>query len=309
MQESAVLLITFNRLDTTKEVLKALQIVKPKRLYVFSDGARSKEEEKICQEVRNLVERMVDWDCDLRRKYMDHNLGCGPGPFTAMNWAVEEEDRIIILEDDCVPSPAFFPYCNYLLEKYHDDQRIWLISGNNYCPEYKLDTDYIFTHFAHSQGWATWRRCIEDIDLTMQNWPTFRDKRLLLSRLPSHESRFFLQMYDSAYRDKSRLAHVWDVQAGFHIAANGGLGIMPRANLVTNIGYMGTHSRGVYHFHNRPVDDSFKIQIEPKFVVADYMHDRYHFRKHWCRVPVVMRLLKKMHRSVLSSIKRLNDKK
>ena len=59
VKESAVLLITFNRPDTTKEVLKALQTVKPKRLYVFSDGARNPEEEKVCQKVRDIVTEKI----------------------------------------------------------------------------------------------------------------------------------------------------------------------------------------------------------------------------------------------------------
>lgn len=281
MQESAVLLITFNRPDTTKEVLKALQAARPKRLYVFSDGARNKQEESVCQEVRNLVEQMVDWDCDLRLKYMDRNLGCGPGPFAAMNWAVEEEDRIIILEDDCVPSPAFFPYCDYLLEKYLDDERIWIVSGNNYCPEYPLPADYAFTRYAHSWGWATWRRCIRQIDLSMSNFPEFRERKLMYSTLPKKEADFFMLIYEKTYADKSRLSHIWDIQFGFGVRANGGWGIMPRCNLVKNIGYMGTHSETKNRFHDRAVDESFKITQEPACVVPDYLHDRYHFLNHW----------------------------
>lgn len=281
MQESAVLLITFNRPDTTKEVLKALQAARPKRLYVFSDGARNKQEESVCQEVRNLVEQMVDWDCDLRLKYMDRNLGCGPGPFTAMNWAVEEEDRIIILEDDCVPSPAFFPYCDYLLDKYLDDERIWIVSGNNYCPEYPLPADYAFTCYAHSWGWATWRRCIRQIDLSMSNFTEFRDRKLLYSILPRKEADFLMQIYNSTFLDKTKLSHIWDIQFGFCVRANGGWGIMPKSNLVKNIGYIGTHSEVKSPYHDRDVDDEFKIERDPDFVVADYLHDRYHFQNHW----------------------------
>lgn len=284
MKESAVLLITFNRPDTTKEVLKALQTVKPKRLYVFSDGARNPEEEKVCQKVRDIVTEMVNWPCDLRRKVSKKNLGCGPGPFTAMNWAVEEEDRIIILEDDCVPSPAFFHYCNYLLDKYLQDERIWVVSGNNYCPEYTLPEDYAFTRYAHSWGWATWRRCIKKVDLEMQNYPEFRDRKLMYSLIPKKEADFFMKVYDSTYNDKSRMQHIWDIQFGFCILSNNGMGIMPRANLMKNIGYMGTHSEEKSSSHDRPVDDSFQIKTEPRCVVPDFQHDRYHFKHHWTKI-------------------------
>jgi len=299
MLESAVLLITFNRPETTKEVLKALQVARPKRLYVFSDGARNETEESVCQKVRNLVGEMVNWDCDLRLKHMDHNLGCGPGPFAAMNWAVEEEDRIIILEDDCVPSPAFFPYCNYLLDKYLDDERIWIVSGNNYCPEFPLPADYAFTRYAHSWGWATWRRCIKQVDLSMRNFPEFRDRNLMYSALPQKEADFFIKIYENTYQDKTKLGHIWDIQFGFGIMANGGWGIMPRHNLVKNIGYLGTHSEKKNRSHDRAVDDEFIISREPDCMVPDYLHDRYHFINHWWKPnhrslaqKVVHRLLK-----------------
>lgn len=300
VQESAVLLITFNRPDTTREVLKALQVAKPKRLYVFSDGARTPDEAKICREVRDLVTEMVNWDCDLRRKVSEKNLGCGPGPFAAMNWAVEEEDRIIILEDDCVPSPAFFPYCNYLLNKYLEDERIWIISGNNYCPEYPLPADYAFTRYAHSWGWATWRRCIKSVDLSMNKYHEFKERKLMYSLLPKNEAEFFLKKYDHIYQDKNAMSHIWDFQFGFNIRANYGIGILPRSNLVKNIGYMGTHSEKKSPFHDRAVDDSFKIVIEPECVVPDYLHDRYHFKHHWMKMKnsIPKRIINKIIRTV-----------
>lgn len=293
MKKSAVLLITFSRPETTIEVLKSLRVAKPYVLYVFADGARNPEEQTKCDHVRNLVDEYVNWECTVYKKYMDLNLGCGPGPDTAIRWALEKEDRIIILEDDCVPSPAFFPYCDYLLEKYLDDERVWFISGNNYCPEYQLDSDYIFSNYAHSQGWATWRRCFLQNDLTMKNWPEFREKRMLESLLPKREATYFSKIYESTYRDKTKMSHVWDVQCGFCIRSNGGLGITPKSNLVKNIGYIGTHSESKEHFHDRPVDDSFVICKEPEFVVADFLHDRYHFQHHWRAGTGIRRLIKR----------------
>jgi len=281
MKESAVLLITFNRPETTIEVLKALQIAKPKVLYVFSDGPRSKEDNILRDKVQSLVDEYVIWECKLYKQIMDKNLGCGPGPIFAMNWAFEHEDRIIILEDDCVPSPAFFPYCNYLLEKYLNDERIWMISGDNACPEYALSSDYIFTNYPHSWGWATWKRCFEKFDPQMINWPEYRNKKMLYSILPPKEAHFFEKKYDSIFKDKNSLNHIWDFQFGFSIRANGGLGIMPRVNLIKNIGYMGTHSNKKGFCHDRAVDDNYQIVTEPLFIVADYLHDRYHFKHHW----------------------------
>ena len=44
----AVLFLTFNRLDYTKEVFKSIQIAKPPRFYIASDGARNERERESC---------------------------------------------------------------------------------------------------------------------------------------------------------------------------------------------------------------------------------------------------------------------
>ena len=107
--KTPVLLIAFNRPDYTRQMLNALKISNVENLLVFRDGPRpmNNHDKVACEEVKNLVEN-IDWQCSVKTNFMNNNLGCGWGPFTAISWAFQYTDRLIILEDDCIPVPAFF---------------------------------------------------------------------------------------------------------------------------------------------------------------------------------------------------------
>ena len=53
-RNTPVLLIVFNRPNTSEKVLDKIRQVKPKKLYVAADAPRCEADEKKCQLVRSL---------------------------------------------------------------------------------------------------------------------------------------------------------------------------------------------------------------------------------------------------------------
>ena len=284
MIESPVLLIVFNRPNTTQGVFDAIKKAKPRKLYIAADAPRvgNSQDEKGCVSVREIV-KQVDWDCDVHYRFADVNQGCGPGPYNAISWAFEKEDRLIILEDDCVPALPFFNYCNELLERYKDDTRIWLISGNQYNEEaVATPHSYFFSRYGHSWGWATWKRCWDQMDMDLYKYPIIIEQDLFKSAFRTDsEADFFLKRIEVIYKDSNSRKHIWDSQFDFTVFSNGGLCILPKKNLVKNIGYLGTHSEKKNRFHDRPVDEHFEIYSHPDFVLSDINFDAWHFKHHW----------------------------
>jgi hypothetical protein len=169
-----VLLIIFNRLDTTRKVLNSLKEVKPKFLFIAADGPRLNiiGESERCEKVRNWVLENVDWDCEVKTLFRKHNLGCGYGPANAISWFFDNVKEGIILEDDCVPDTTFFEYCSILLEKYRDDNRISIISGTNIDKQKYFSPkseSYFFSVFPLTWGWATWKRNWDNFDFQIKN--------------------------------------------------------------------------------------------------------------------------------------------
>ncbi|MDD2604606.1 MAG: hypothetical protein PHF66_07330 [Desulfobacteraceae bacterium] len=156
--EAPVLLITFNRADNTRKVFEKIREAKIKNLYVANDAPRpgNKNDEQNRNEIREMLNE-IDWDCELHTLFHEKNQGNGFGPVAALNWVFEHEERAIILEDDCVPSMPFFDFCNHCLEKYKDDERIWIISGRSHHTKQPIfkKYDYLFSRFAHTWGWAS----------------------------------------------------------------------------------------------------------------------------------------------------------
>ena len=120
-----VLFIIFNRPDTTQQVFKAIRQVRPKYLYVAADGPRPdkiREKEK-CEVAREII-KQVDWDCEVKTLFRNNNLGCKIGVSSAISWFFDNVEEGIILEDDCVSSISFLPFCSELLEYYRNDKDI-----------------------------------------------------------------------------------------------------------------------------------------------------------------------------------------
>ena len=128
-----ILHLVYNRTDTTQRVFEAIRRARPARLYVAGDGPRADlpGDVEAVERVRAIVQQ-VDWDCELRTSFSDENQGCRIAVSGAIDWFFENEEMGIILEDDCIPDPSFFPFCETLLARHRDDARIMMISGNNF---------------------------------------------------------------------------------------------------------------------------------------------------------------------------------
>lgn len=297
--DAPVLLIIFNRPETTQIVFDAIRKAKPTKLYVSADAPRiGNESDKYnCEKTREIVKK-VDWKCEVNYRFLDENLGCGWGPASAISWAFENEDRLIILEDDCVPAMPFFPYCNYLLEKYLTDTRVWNISGRSHEPDskYFIESDYVFSHYGHSWGWATWKRCWDYFDMEMKSFPDFiKDGGAKNVFFTEREGQRYNEVYKTHFNDKTFHTHVWDFQFGYSILSNGGLSIVPAKNLIKNIGYYGTHTSKPNQFTALEANEEFIISREPKFVLANREFDKYHFNNHIIKIlggPLYKRIIR-----------------
>ena len=149
METAPILFLIFNRLDTTEKVFNKIRLVKPKKLYISGDGPRANNENDIikCEQARGIIKK-IDWECDVKTRFLEENLGCGLGPSSAIDWIFEHEESAIILEDDCVPAISFFTFCTELLERYKTNPRIMSISGTQLCENRFVHEDsYFFSRY------------------------------------------------------------------------------------------------------------------------------------------------------------------
>lgn len=254
--ETPVVLLIFKRPDTTKQVLQAIRQIKPSKLFVVADGPRphSPNEAKKCQDARLIIDQ-VDWDCEVRTNFSEKNLGSKMRVFTGLNWVFSNVKRAIILEDDCLPNPSFFPFCDELLEYYEDNPQIMAINGQNIqFGRCRSKYSYYFSRYFHSWGWASWRRAWENFDIEMKEWPSFRNNNSLYKIFSSpREIAYWERHFEETYRNK---IDSWDYPWLFNLWLKNGLVVTPEVNLISNIGF---HPRSA---SNTAIDKSKSLYAE-----------------------------------------------
>ncbi len=244
--KTPILFIVFNRPDVTKIIFESIRAARPERLFITADGPRPNRPDDIenCRLVREVVAD-ITWPCEVKTLFRTENLGCKYAVSNAIDWFFEQVPEGIILEDDDVPDPSFFPYCEELLEKYRDDTRVMHISGDNFQqrnPRFTCNESYYFSQFAHIWGWATWRRAWKHFDVEISDWPSVRDKKLLYTLIEdpavAHRWSYLFEQY------YNRTINSYDGQWAYACLVNSGLCINPSINLISNIGFgaNATHS-------------------------------------------------------------------
>lgn len=259
-----VVFLIFNRPETTKKVFEQIRKAKPSKLFIIADGARSNVagEEKLCKEVKSIVEN-IDWDCIVYKDYATENLGCKDRPATGLKWVFQHTDKAIILEDDCLPHPSFFKYCQELLEYYKDDERVNIISGSNFFSQLSnKKQSYYFSIFHHFWGWATWKRSWYKYDIEMSNWPRIKAEHLFAEIVNHKQSaKYWVTLFDEVYTGK--LSSAWDYQWIYSSWINNGLAIIPSNNLISNIGFGedATHTKDPGHIRANVLAEGIEFPL------------------------------------------------
>lgn len=231
-----VALFLFNRPDTTAQVLNVLRRVRPRTLYVIADGSRADhpDDAALCRATRALV-TAPDWKCEVRTLFSDTNLGVKRRVESGLDWVFTHTEQAIILEDDCVPHPTFFPFCDELLARYRAEPRVMGISGSSMRAEPIAITDsYYFSRYPFIWGWATWARAWTHYDSGMSEWTKRRADDWLAAQV---ETPLAQRYWDMLFQNNYETQHTWDYTWIFSSWLANGLFITPRVNLVSNIGH------------------------------------------------------------------------
>lgn len=269
-----VVMVIFNRPDTALRVFIEIAKAKPSRLLVIADGPREgrPHEAQLCRQSREIL-KLVDWNCSIECCFSDINLGCRQRLSTGLSWAFERCEEAIILEDDCLPHPDFFQYCEEMLTRWRFDQRIMAICGTNLGYNHGADNGYRFTRTPHCWGWASWRRAWKYYDAEMFSWTKFSSEGGSLRQLIRNRELAdrFSEIFDAVQRGA---IDTWDYQWAWACWSQHGLCVIPNRNLISNIGFRAdaTHTTGAsihaeipMHKINFPLVDPSAMFVDEDF--------------------------------------------
>lgn len=287
MVETAVLYIAYCRPEYARQSFDAIKRAKPKKLYFYSNIAREGHADEIKRnnEVRAMAKE-VDWDCELKTYFRDEYLDMYPSLWTAIDWVFSNEEKAIVIEEDCVATKAFFDFCESMLAKYENDKNVWLISGNNFTPEYSpTDKNYFFSKYLDIWGWAGWRNRWNRLDRTMSSWPTQKGKAFAKYWNSFIQSKWMQYRFKLAYDFYEKTGSgPWDYCFWYNASLNNGKFLKPSINLVVDVEMYGTNHNPAANMYMKEKKfseiESFQIVNEPNSVEFDSNYDNKHFWKH-----------------------------
>lgn len=271
-----VLVIFFTRSSTLEKVFTSLKEAKPSILFLWQDGPRNDNDIPKLKKCREIFDN-IDWECKVYKNYHSINMGCDPSTFHAQKWAFSIVDKCVVLEDDMVPSQSFYPFCRELLDKYENDERINMICGvnhlgtANFCPN-----DYLFSYYG-SGAWASWKRVVDGWDSKYN----FLDQEYYLKNLYWKMPSIFKEAYKTALQRRSTGYEWWETILGFNSYLNNRLAIIPKRNLVSNIGVTAEATHGAsLKLMNKSVRSLFFAEAQeiifplkhPEYFVPDYIY-------------------------------------
>jgi hypothetical protein len=250
MKKIPILFLIFNREDITLQSLASIKQYSPDRLYIAADGPRIEkpEEYALCKNTRNSVLKAIDWNCEVKTLFREHNLGCANAVYSAITWFFENEEYGIIIEDDCIIHPDFYRLCEELLPVYKDEEKVMLITAQNHTPDLNHANQLVFTNECFIWGWASWHRAWNKMDMDMSQWPQYKFRKLI-KNFGFIGACFKLYYWNRAYKNLSTNSS-WATRWFFSMLVNQGLCLSSNVNLSVNIGI----TTGGVHYEKGDID-------------------------------------------------------
>jgi ADP-heptose:LPS heptosyltransferase len=264
MFNTPILFIIFNRPDLTEMVFNEIRKARPTKLFIAADGPRKDNEsdKTLCAETRKIA-NLVDWPCEVQTLFRKENLGCGKAVSSSISWFFNHVERGIILEDDCLPDPSFFMYCQSLLEHYENDQSVMHIGGVNFQNgANKINADYYFSAISHVWGWASWRRAWNKYDFNLTDLESFKKSKKIDNY---YKDAFISNRWLSTFQDMhEHKIDTWDYQWTYCIFNNNGVSIIPNENLISNIGFRedATHTSSTQSVYANAITKSISLPLK-----------------------------------------------
>lgn len=286
--KTPVLFLVFNRPEKTQKVFDIVKKVKPNKLYVAADAPRQNNSNDInlCKQVRDIV-RNVDWECETHYLFHDNNLGCSLAGKTAWDWFFSQEEEMIFIEDDGLPSLSFFYYCQEMLNYYRNNNKIAYIGGACYGMRYG-DATYFFTsHGVSTVGMATWKRVYDLYEYHIESYQNIRNtKQFKKNFISNFEYRWWIKKFDDYFEKviNGLQPNTYDIQMSYLLRKYNLVCAYTNVNFISHIGYdlqgsntiVEPNSSVAKRFGNKPTCEIDKID-HPKIVYIDKKFEKKMF--------------------------------
>ena len=243
-------LTVYTRLEHTKETVKALQkntLANKSHLYIFSDGPKAGDEEKV-KNMRNYLKTIEGFkEIEIVERDENSRVKNNKG---GHKYLLDKYGKMIWMAEDIVTAPGYLQFMNDALDVYESRDDILSISG--YAPDSleakKLNKDSFIFQNLLAWGMGIWKEKYAKVKAIDE-----KDYLELISSQKRKEyvaencgKSFVKHFHDECYSGNNH----FDVQATFLEYLEGLYTVYPKKSLVQNIGHDGSglHSSITHKF-------------------------------------------------------------
>lgn len=249
-----LLITTYRRAINVQNILRLSINQGLTKILVYADGPKDNDfsvQKQIGQFIDELKRKNPGIEILFRKE--KNNQGCALSVIKAIDWLFQETENGVILEDDCIPGPDFFNYVRMALPLVNKLENCKTVSGCQFA-EIPLKESWFTSKYPMFWGWATTR-------------DVWREMRESFSGRISHRERLIRNFFTSEYnfwksgnrRALQGFVDTWDLPLAYWMFKNNYLTIVPKENLVTNIGddVNATHTKNPMFILNFANDGKF----------------------------------------------------
>jgi hypothetical protein len=226
-----VLIVGYKRVEELSTLFRKTLESGVKKVYVALDGIDSEIGSQVTREIESEINKIASNFCDLELKVWvrEKNLGSALSVMTAIEWAFQFEEALVILEDDLEISSELFVYFANQLQNISNDSKVLMSSGSNVFRGESKDVLSGHSNYPIVWGWLT----------TKNKWQVIRNgifiQELNFEKPLPRTVKIFLET--GRIRALSGLIDAWDVPLAAFMKAKGYKSLIPSRNLVSNIGF------------------------------------------------------------------------
>lgn len=230
-----VALFVFRREESALQVLDALEQCAgfaESDVVIYADAARNADEAGEVERIRARIRQRLRPNMRLVERSV--NVGLARSIICAVDELCAQYGRVIVLEDDLVPAPAFLSWMNAALDRFADTPRVMQVGGHMFdVKAVRRAGRGVFFRHPTSKGWGVWQRSWAQFDPDCTGWreqladPVFR-KRLRVHGAMRYEQMLRMQM-------TGRL-NSWAIRFHYSVVRADGLCLYPPMSLVRDVG-------------------------------------------------------------------------
>lgn len=261
MSLAPIALFTYNRLWHSQQTIESLQqnsLAKDSELYIFSDGAKTKEGQAKVDELRTYLHTVKGFK-KVSIQTQDQNLGLANSIINGVTQIIKEFGKIIVLEDDMVSSPHFLSYMNEGLNLYQNEEKLACIHGYRY-PIGELERPF-FVKGADCWGWGTWSRAWKNFNPNGKELLEEIKTKQLSSAFNFSDHYPYVQMLEDQIAGKN---DSWAIRWKASAFLKEQFTLYYHESLIENIGNdnSGTHSEKTDHYRTELAQNYIPLSLQ-----------------------------------------------